>query len=174
MSEVLAPLRPDPRIAVERAEADRARIRLARRVAEESGAALAAEDLREALLRLPGAQQLLAGGQPDGAALRADIGRRSRSGPPLAARAVAVARASEIALVDLVADPAAETSSGEHAPKVQPAGPRRTPPAEGGEILHYRRICGRQLYPGPRSPLGSGGRGTSLTKECWRRSPRRR
>src|SRR4051812_20598806 len=44
--------------------------------------------------------------------------------------------------------------------KNKPAGPRRTPPAEGGEILHCQAgYEARQLFPVPSLRLGPGGRG---------------
>ena len=40
------------------------------------------------------------------------------------------------------------------------AAPEGTAPAEGGEILHWRRVWGRQPYPGPGSPHRPGGSGS--------------
>src|SRR4051794_13098963 len=51
--------------------------------------------------------------------------------------------------------------AGEHDPEhKKPAGSRRTPPAEGGEILHSRRVFGRKPYPVDR--LSARGRGKAL------------
>src|SRR6185503_9475285 len=75
-------------------------------------AALGAELLGEAGLRPPGTDEVLARDDPERAGRDTRLGRGSGARPPLAARAVAVARA-EKRLCHLEADAAAEAAAGE-------------------------------------------------------------
>src|SRR5215212_9938084 len=104
-------LRPNPRIAVERPEADARRLAPARRPAEERGSALRAEPLVEAVRGLEPLHALLPLEDPDGTRREPRLGRGRRSRPPLAARAVAVRRGQR--LRHLEAHAAAEAASGE-------------------------------------------------------------
>src|ERR1700683_4823831 len=88
----LARARPDPRIAVERAQTHRHTLGIARIAAVQRRAALPAEPLLKAALRFPRAQALLAAHHAKRYALRTRVGRRSRAAATLTARAMAVAR----------------------------------------------------------------------------------
>src|SRR5678815_133033 len=88
--------RPNPGIAVERAEADRHLVTVRPVAAEERRAALRAEDLdRRAALRPVDAQQLLAGQEPEPLARHASLRQPERAGVLAAERAVAVVGAQK-------------------------------------------------------------------------------
>src|SRR5262249_59303316 len=101
---------------------------MARVAAEDGRSALAAEPLLAAVGRLPHAQLLLAGDDPERARRRVRLRRRGRAAPPLAAPAVAVARPDE-RRAHLVAHASAVAASGEgEADLLAVAGPRGRPP----------------------------------------------
>src|SRR5712664_860801 len=95
VGDVRVVLRPDPGVAVERAEADRDLRAVGPRAAEDARAAEGAEGLRGAALRIPGADQLLPLQQPEALARHAPLGQAVPAGVPAAAGAVARVRAQE-------------------------------------------------------------------------------
>src|SRR5690349_4885679 len=100
----------DSGVVVERGHADADRLARVREAAPEGRAAGRAEVLRESVLGLVGAEELLArddGQRPGG---DADVDARRGPGALLAARAVAVARADGL-FGDLEANLAAETAA---------------------------------------------------------------
>src|SRR3954462_3568426 len=118
------------------------------RAAEERRSALGAERLREALVRLPLLDELLAGGDPDRAGGDAHVGRGGGARPSLAALAVAVLRRLERVLCDLEPNGSTHASAREHptrltTPKNRPAGPqgpRRV--GGGGNFAAGGRVAG--------------------------------
>src|SRR2546421_348308 len=83
---VLPVARPDSGVAVEGAEPHAPHLSVVRMPAPEVRAAGGAEDLREAVVRLVGAQQLLAGEEAQRAGRDPRLRRRRAPGPPPAAR----------------------------------------------------------------------------------------
>src|SRR5579871_514428 len=104
--------RTDAGVGVEDAEANR-RHPTIRAPAPHARAAGRAEDLREAVRRLPRAQKLLALQDPDSGRRHGSLDRRAPAGAPLTAGAVAPARALRV-LGQLEAHTAAVTAAGEH------------------------------------------------------------
>src|SRR5215216_1318930 len=93
VGDELARGRPHGWIAVERAEADANLRRIVRVAAEQLAAALAAEELLEAAVRVPpGLHELLSLHHPQRAAVDPGVRRGRGAGAALAARAVTVAR----------------------------------------------------------------------------------
>src|SRR5919201_1192124 len=104
-------LRPDPGVAVERAETDRDLVSLGPLAAEEARAADGAEHLdRSAAFGPKHAQQLLPGEQPELLLRHAPVREAEGAGMLPAERAVAVVRAPEREL-DLELNAAAEEAS---------------------------------------------------------------
>src|SRR4029078_12208724 len=89
----MEPRRAYARVVVERAHTDPDRLGMRGVGAEQRRPALAAEPLLAAALRLPDTQPVLARDDPERLRRRMRLRRGGRTTPPLAAPAVAVARA---------------------------------------------------------------------------------
>src|SRR3954451_16860179 len=131
------------------------------RAAEERRSALGAERLREALVRLPLLDELVAGGDPDRAGGDAHVGRGGGARPPLAALAVAVLRRLERVLCDLEPNGSAHASAREHptrltTPKNRPAGPQGPRPLREGRYFTAGGDLARRLSPIPSLPRAGG------------------
>src|ERR671914_653625 len=113
VGHVRAPARSHARVAVEGAQAHAHLPRVVGVACEQLRPAFPAEPLLEAALRVaPGLHELLAPHEAERSPVDPRLRRHSRAGPPLAARAVAVARGAR-GLGELEPDTAAEAAAGE-------------------------------------------------------------
>src|SRR5437667_8889575 len=123
----------DTRVSVERAKTHGEDLRLARRPAEQAGAADAAEDLDPAARRREGGEQLLALRDSQRAGIDTSLSRCRRAGAALAVLAVAVARRAR-RFAELEADTAAQAAAGQRL--------RRSAPRYGERLEHIDRGAG--------------------------------